>query len=173
MEGHVAFDTVFTDLVRVETRLYNAVAERVRAAVGVGAGHFELLRYVRDHPDARVADLASAFAIGAGTTSKIVDRVEKEGWMERRPNPANRRSSLLALTPAGESVVSRAEPAWQREEDDESRGPVGGAHREAGCRPPPSARTLTYNDVQFCHGIDDRLRGPGCPSRTPVPSRGG
>src|ERR1017187_9617870 len=137
MEGHVAFDTVFTDLVRVETRLYNAVAERVRAAAGVGAGHFELLRYVRDHPAARVADLASAFAIGVGTTSKIVDRLEKEGWMERRPNPANRRSSLLALTPAGESVVSRAEPAWQAailgiragggepahlEGDDESRG---------------------------------------------------
>lgn len=109
----MAFDTVFTDLVRVETRLYNAVAERVRAEAGVGAGHFELLRYVRDHPDARVADLASAFAIGVGTTSKIVDRLEKEGWMERRPNPANRRSSLLALTPAGEAVVSRAEPAWQ------------------------------------------------------------
>ena len=113
MEGPVVLDTVFTDLVRVETRLYNAVAERVKAAAGVGAGHFELLRYVRDHPDARVADLASAFAIGVGTTSKIVDRVEKEGWVERRPNPANRRSSLLALTPAGESVVSRAEPAWQ------------------------------------------------------------
>lgn len=104
---------MFTDLVRVETRLYNAVAERVKAEAGVGAGHFELLRYVRDHPDARVADLASAFAIGVGTTSKIVDRMEKDGWMERRPNPANRRSSLLALTPAGESVVSRAEPAWQ------------------------------------------------------------
>jgi DNA-binding MarR family transcriptional regulator len=113
VEGHVAFDAVFTDLVRVETRLYNAVAERVRAEAGVGAGHFELLRYVRDHPDARVADLASAFAIGVGTTSKIVDRLEKEGWMERRPNPANRRSSLLALTPAGDAVVSRAEPAWQ------------------------------------------------------------
>jgi MarR family transcriptional regulator, multiple antibiotic resistance protein MarR len=113
VEGYVAFDTVFTDLVRVETRLYNAVAERVRAEAGVGAGHFELLRYVRDHPDARVADLASAFAIGVGTTSKIVDRLEKEGWMQRRPNPANRRSSLLALTPAGEAVVSRAEPAWQ------------------------------------------------------------
>jgi MarR family transcriptional regulator, multiple antibiotic resistance protein MarR len=112
-EGPVAFDKVFTDLVRVETRLYNAVAERVKAEAGVGAGHFELLRYVRDHPDARVADLASAFAIGVGTTSKIVDRLETEGWMERRPNPANRRSSLLALTPTGESVVSRAEPAWQ------------------------------------------------------------
>jgi DNA-binding MarR family transcriptional regulator len=113
IEDYVAFDTVFTDLVRVETRLYNAVAERVKAETGVAAGHFELLRYVRDHPDARVADLASAFAIGVGTTSKIVDRLERQGWMERRPNPANRRSSLLALTPAGESAVSRAEPAWQ------------------------------------------------------------
>jgi MarR family transcriptional regulator, multiple antibiotic resistance protein MarR len=111
-EGQSDLDTVFTDLVRVETRLYNAVAERVRAEAGVGAGHFELLRYVRGHPGARVADLASAFAIGVGTTSKIADRLEKEGWLERRPNPANRRSSLLALTPAGESVVSRAEPAW-------------------------------------------------------------
>jgi MarR family multiple antibiotic resistance transcriptional regulator len=58
-------------------------------------------------------DLASAFAIGAGTTSKIADRLEKQGWLERRLNPANRRSSLLSLTPAGESVVSRAEPVWQ------------------------------------------------------------
>jgi DNA-binding MarR family transcriptional regulator len=113
MEGPVELDTVFTDLVRVETRLYNAVAERVKDQAGIGAGYFELLRYVRDHPGARVADLASTFAIGVGTTSKIVDRLEKEGWTERRPNPANRRSSLLALTPAGESVVSRAEPAWQ------------------------------------------------------------
>ena len=112
-EGHVALNTVFTDLVRAETRLYNAVAERVKAETGVGAGHFEALRYVRDHPDARVADLASAFAIGVGTTSKIADRLERQGWLERRPNPANRRSSLLALTPEGESVVSRAEPAWQ------------------------------------------------------------
>jgi MarR family multiple antibiotic resistance transcriptional regulator len=104
---------VFTDLVRAETRLYNAVADRVRAAGGLGAGSFELLRHVRDHPGARVADLAAAFALGVGTTSKIVDRLEKQDWLERRPNPANRRSSLLALTPAGESALSQAEPAWQ------------------------------------------------------------
>lgn len=107
-----SLDTVFSDLVRVETRLYNAIEQRVKTEAGVGAGHFELLRYVRDHSEARVADLASAFAIGVGTTSKIVDRMENQGWLERRPNPANRRSSLLALTPAGEAVVSRAEPAW-------------------------------------------------------------
>jgi len=123
-EVRVALDTVFTDLVRVETRLYNAVADRLRVESGIGAGYFELLRYVRDHSDARVADLAAAFAIGVGATSKIVDRVEKEGWLARRPNPANRRSSLLALTAAGEAVVSRAEPAWQAAIEDLLGGSV-------------------------------------------------
>ena len=123
MEGHVAFDTVFTDLVRAETRLYNAVDQRVKAAAGVGAGHFELLRYVRDHPDARVADLASAFAIGVGTTSKIVDRLEKGGWMERRPNPANRRSSLLALTPRASRSYPGQSPLGRQRSRRSSAGP--------------------------------------------------
>jgi len=115
--------TVFTDLVRVETRLYNAVAEHVQAEAGVGAGHFELLRYVRGHPGARVADLASAFAIGVGTTSKIADRLEKEGWLERRPNPANRRSSLLALTPAASRSCPGQSPSGRRRSRRSSAGP--------------------------------------------------
>jgi DNA-binding MarR family transcriptional regulator len=83
---------VFTDLVRVATRPYNAVAERVKAEAGVGAGHFELLRYVRDHPDARVADLASAFAIGVGTTSKIVDPARRRRQHRCRAPPRGRES---------------------------------------------------------------------------------
>ena len=112
-EDTVALEAAFSDLVRAETRLYNAVAERLKAEAGMSAGHFELLRYVRDHRGARVADIAAAFAIGVGTTSKIADRLEREGLLERRPNPANRRSSLLALTPEGQTAVSRAEPAWR------------------------------------------------------------
>src|SRR5579864_5087545 len=38
MEGRVDLDTIFTDLVRVETRLYNAVEQRLRAKAAVGAG---------------------------------------------------------------------------------------------------------------------------------------
>jgi MarR family transcriptional regulator, multiple antibiotic resistance protein MarR len=138
---------VFTDLVRVETRLYNAVAERVKAETGVGAGHFEMLRYLRDHPDARVADLAATFAIGVGTTSKIVDRMEKEGWLGRHPNPANRRSSLLALTPAGESVVSRAEPAWQAAIQDF----LGGAVAAADLATLAAALTALRSDLERRH----------------------
>lgn len=105
----------FTSLVRCETRLYNAVGQRLRSAHGLGAGQFELLRFIRDHVDARVADLAAEFAIGVGVTSKAVDRLEAEGWVVRRPNPANRRSSLLVLTDRGEQLVAVAEHTFAQE----------------------------------------------------------
>ena len=37
-----------------------------------------------------------------------MDRLERDGLASRRPNPANRRSSLLALTEAGQAALSAA-----------------------------------------------------------------
>ncbi|MFD7905478.1 MarR family winged helix-turn-helix transcriptional regulator [Kitasatospora sp. NPDC059747] len=99
----------FADLVRCETRLYNALNDRLRARHGIVTSQFEFLRYLRDHPGARVADLATGFAVGIGATSKGVDRLEKQGWVARRPNPSDRRSSLLALTEDGAQLVDAAE----------------------------------------------------------------
>ena len=59
-----------------------------------------------------MADVAAEFAIGIGATSKSIDRHERMGWLERRRNPADRRSSLLALTPAGRALVDEAEQTF-------------------------------------------------------------
>ncbi|MEV7026354.1 MarR family transcriptional regulator [Kitasatospora sp. NPDC093558] len=99
----------FADLVRCETRLYNALNDRLRARHGIVTSQFEFLRYVRDHPGARVADLAAEFAVGIGATSKSVDRLEKQGWVLRQPNPSDRRSSLLTLTQDGTRLADEAE----------------------------------------------------------------
>src|SRR4051794_8734346 len=69
----------FDDLVRCETRLYNAVGERLRAEHGLVTSQFEFLRYFRDHPGSRVADTATNFAAGIGAISKGVDRLEARG----------------------------------------------------------------------------------------------
>ncbi|MFF0410227.1 MarR family winged helix-turn-helix transcriptional regulator [Kitasatospora sp. NPDC004745] len=100
---------VFSDLVRCETRLYNALNDRLREQHGIVTSQYEFLSYLRDHPGCRVADLAAEFAIGVGATSKGVDRLEKLGWAARQPNPADRRSSLLALTADGTRVVDAAQ----------------------------------------------------------------
>ncbi|WP_035844183.1 MarR family winged helix-turn-helix transcriptional regulator [Kitasatospora azatica] len=105
----VDLPSFFADLVRCETRLYNALNDRLRERHGIVTSQFEFLRHLRDHPGARVADLAAEFAIGIGATSKGVDRLERQGWVARLPNPSDRRSSLLELTDDGLQLVDAAE----------------------------------------------------------------
>jgi MarR family transcriptional regulator, multiple antibiotic resistance protein MarR len=102
----------FDSLVRSETRLYNVVGERIREAHDLSVGQLEFLRYIRDHANSRISDLAKAFAVGIGTTSKAVDRLEANGWVVRTPNPANRRSSILAVTAAGRRLADRADETF-------------------------------------------------------------
>ena len=47
------------------------------------------------------AGIVDFLAIDAGYLSRILRRFEKEGLVERRPSPSDRRQSLLALTQAG------------------------------------------------------------------------
>ncbi|MFD9789517.1 MarR family winged helix-turn-helix transcriptional regulator [Streptomyces sp. NPDC059070] len=102
----------FADLVRCETRLYNALNDRLRERHAIVTSQYEFLRYLREHPGSRVADLAAEFAIGVGATSKGVDRLEKQGCVVRQPNPSDRRSSLLALTGDGSRLVDAAEKTF-------------------------------------------------------------
>nr|WP_254552835.1 MarR family winged helix-turn-helix transcriptional regulator [Kitasatospora sp. MMS16-BH015] len=99
---------LFSDLVRCETRLYNVLNDRLRERHGIVTSQYEFLAYLRAHPGCRVADLAAEFAIGVGATSKGVDRLALQGWVLRRPNPGDRRSSLLDLTPAGTRLTEEA-----------------------------------------------------------------
>lgn len=99
----------FDDLVRCETRLYNAVGDTLRDAHGIVTAQFEIMRYLRDHPRSRVADVAATFAAGIGAISKFTDRLAARGWVTRLPNPADGRSSLITLTTSGTALVTEAE----------------------------------------------------------------
>jgi MarR family multiple antibiotic resistance transcriptional regulator len=103
----------FADLVRCETRLYNAFNDELRESHGIVTSQYEALLYLRDHSEARVADLAAEFAAGVGAISKGIDRMEKRGWVTRLPNPNDRRSALLALTPEGRALVDAANTTFQ------------------------------------------------------------
>ncbi|WP_407700673.1 MarR family winged helix-turn-helix transcriptional regulator [Streptomyces endophyticus] len=111
-DGIADLQGFFADLVRCETRLYNALNDRLRERHEIVTSQFEFLRFLREHPGARVADLAAEFAIGVGATSKSADRLEKQGWIVRQANPADRRSSLLALTDDGSQLLDAAEATF-------------------------------------------------------------
>ncbi|MBO1329757.1 MarR family winged helix-turn-helix transcriptional regulator [Streptomyces sp. VRA16 Mangrove soil] len=101
---------LFTDLVRVETRLYNAVGARLRAECGLGLGEFEFLQIIDRVAGCRVLDIVGELAITVGAVSKAVDRLVAAGWCVRTAHPQDRRSSVLSLTLEGEKALAAAAP---------------------------------------------------------------
>ncbi|WP_344937536.1 MarR family winged helix-turn-helix transcriptional regulator [Actinoplanes nipponensis] len=73
------------------------------------------MRVVAATPGCRVLDVSAQLQITVGAASKVVDRVEAAGHCARRPNPRDRRSSLIALTPSGSAALAAAEVVFERE----------------------------------------------------------
>ncbi len=99
---------LFNDIIRFEIELWNAVDARLRAELQLPLTHFEPMSVIDRQPGCRVYDIATELVITTGGTSKLVDRIEASGYCRRLPNPADRRSSLLELTPEGRRVLDEA-----------------------------------------------------------------
>lgn len=99
---------VFHDLVRFEIELWDAIDARLRTAVELPLSWFEPMLIIDQLEGCRVHDVAEALSITVGGTSKLVDRLEAAGLCRRRPNPDDRRSSLITLTPVGRQRLADA-----------------------------------------------------------------
>jgi DNA-binding MarR family transcriptional regulator len=100
---------LFADLVRLEIELWDAVEARLRAELDVGLATAQTLAAVATVEDCRVFDVARELSITVGGASKTVDRLERHGLVTRRPNPSDRRSSVLALTRSGTTTHAKAQ----------------------------------------------------------------
>ena len=116
----------FEDLVRAETRLYNAVEARLRDRHGLTLGQYELLTIISRREGCRVLDIVREVGITVGAASKAVDRLEAAGWCRRRVNEDDRRSSVLTVTPAGTRLLARARPTFEQELGDRLAGVASG-----------------------------------------------
>ncbi|MGH3257952.1 MAG: MarR family winged helix-turn-helix transcriptional regulator [Streptosporangiaceae bacterium] len=106
---------LFNDIVRFEIELWNAVDARLKNEFDLPLTHFEPMSVIAGLPGCRVYDIARELGITTGGTSKLVDRIEASGYCRRLPNPEDRRSSLLELTPAGKRLFAEAGEAFDDE----------------------------------------------------------
>jgi DNA-binding MarR family transcriptional regulator len=115
---------LFDDLVRFETDLWNALDARLQQDCGLSMGTHDVMSVVARTPLCRVNDIAAALSITVGGASQAVDRISARGHLVRRPNPADRRSSVVELTQAGEELLAAAGPVFDRELARRFRGPL-------------------------------------------------
>jgi DNA-binding MarR family transcriptional regulator len=79
-------------------------AELVKAGHGgVRPGHGCVFRFVRED-GMRLTDLASAARITKQSAGEIVDALADLGYVERVPDPADRRAKLIQLTEKGKEA---------------------------------------------------------------------
>jgi DNA-binding MarR family transcriptional regulator len=85
--------------------------EPVFAGFGLQAGEFDVLATLRRSgaPYALTPTaLYEATMISSGGMTNRIDRLEKAGFVERRPHPSDRRGALVALTQKGGALIDKA-----------------------------------------------------------------
>jgi DNA-binding MarR family transcriptional regulator len=84
--------------------------EFVRGA-GVELQYYDVMFHVSEVVEGRrMTDLAEAVVLTKSGLTSLVDRMERDGLLERRPDPTDRRATRIVLTQAGKErfeAVSR------------------------------------------------------------------
>ncbi len=99
-------------LIHDVSRLRRTVADRAMRAYGITWAQGWMLLHLDNHEgEMRQVDLAIMLDIGTVALGTQIDRLEERGFVERRADPADRRSKHLYLTAAGEKKLASVLPA--------------------------------------------------------------
>lgn len=89
-------------------------------AEGLTLALYDALVQLSEAPDRQLymKDLAHALVYSTSGVTRVVDGLERSGYVQRRTDPNNRRATLVALTATGMSVLERAWPIHARGVDE-------------------------------------------------------
>ncbi|MFL5864526.1 MAG: MarR family winged helix-turn-helix transcriptional regulator [Solirubrobacteraceae bacterium] len=109
------------DAWRAVVTSHAAVTERVQRALAAAdlppLSWFEVLSAVKLSPTGRprMSDLAEWLTLSRGGITKLVDRLEAAGYLERVTCATDRRSFQAELTPAGDSMLEDMRAVYEAE----------------------------------------------------------
>jgi DNA-binding MarR family transcriptional regulator len=81
------------------------------ADLDLAAADINVLANLADGAGQTVGALATATATRPSTLTSLLDRLSRRGYLVRQSDPADRRSFVILLTPAGQAVAQRAAAA--------------------------------------------------------------
>ena len=92
---------VFQDIARFRAILFDAMLKPHDMTMSQG---WVLVHLVREN-GLRQSELADRLEVATVTTSKLIDRLEARGYVERRADPEDRRSNRVYATEQAKSLV--------------------------------------------------------------------
>lgn len=79
------------------------------AQLGLGAGQPKILGYLSRNGASSQRQLADFYDVDPATVCRMLDSLQKGGFVSRRPDQADRRRDLIELTAAGQEAYGQ----WQ------------------------------------------------------------
>ena len=96
-----------------ELVLDNERRREVSTALGMPFGRTRALRRIAAR-QMTMGELAHALGIDAPAATSVVDELEGQGLVERRPHPSDRRAKLVSVTPRGAAAARKADAILSR-----------------------------------------------------------
>ena len=105
-----ALITTFGRLLEVQSRLERRLGADLEARCDLPHAWFEVLVRLARSDDGRLTmgSLAEQISLTTGGVTRLVDRMETAGYVQRVPCPTDRRVSYAALTDAGRAKLDEA-----------------------------------------------------------------
>jgi len=101
--------TTFGRLIETHALLTHSLDNELRQAVGIPLLWFGVLLHVARSPNQirPISELVAATAFTNGGVTRLVDRMEAAGLVERLPCPSDRRVHWVGLTEQGRDLLQR------------------------------------------------------------------
>jgi MarR family 2-MHQ and catechol resistance regulon transcriptional repressor len=100
-------------LFRVWMKAAKAVEDNIRKDIeshSISKENFMVLELLYSKGPQPVQKISETFTIPSGSITYVVDKLEKKGLVERKPNPNDRRASNVVLTEEGRALFDEIFP---------------------------------------------------------------
>jgi DNA-binding MarR family transcriptional regulator len=98
-------DETLSEAFRSVARQLRDTSQDLLAPWDITPSQLRALRVLRRHGAIRLSELSGHLHIAARSTTEVVDALEARGLVERRPDPGDRRATLVEVTGHGASVL--------------------------------------------------------------------
>jgi DNA-binding MarR family transcriptional regulator len=87
------------------TRQLREVSQETLTPWDITPAHLRALRALKRHGVMRLSELSDHLRIAPRSATEVVDALESRGLAQRRPDPGDRRATLVEVTEHGASVL--------------------------------------------------------------------
>ena len=117
MNSHASTERrqAWRDVFEAHAAVMDLLMTEMKDEVGISVTEYDVLLHLSEMPPpVRMNELAHAVVISKSGLTRVVDRMEKDGFLKRVPIAGDRRSTAIAMTRSGEGVFQEARAVHRR-----------------------------------------------------------